>query len=121
MTHVVGTSPGESSPPSTELRHSAEIVVAAAEDLANEASVASEASRYLLAADRISTVLDSASASRERLLQASPAVTESSGQSRTLIEMIEADPSDDAYRLRLAKILFRALIWRPETFPQPPA
>jgi hypothetical protein len=53
---------------------------------------------------------------------ASPAVTEMSGRSRTLIEMIEMiedSSDDDAYRLRLAKLLLRALLWRPETFPLP--
>ncbi len=33
--------------------------------------------------------------------------------------MIATDPGDDAYRLRLAKLLFRALLWCPETFPAP--
>jgi predicted component of type VI protein secretion system len=120
MTPVDETSQSDSSPPSPELRHSADIVVAAAEALALESSEAREASRYLLAADRISTVLDSSAATRQRLLMASPAVTELSGQWRTLIEMIEAEPGDAAYRFRLAKLLFRALLWRPETFPTPP-
>jgi hypothetical protein len=121
MMPVDETSRSDSSPPSPELRQSADIVVAAAEALALEASEACEASRYLLAADRIATLLDSSVATRQRLLMASPAVTESSGRSRTLIEMIEAEPSDDDYRFRLAKLLFRALLWRPETFPTPPA
>ena len=51
---------------------------------------------------------------------ASPAVTETSGRVRTLVEMIEKDEADDTYRLRLAKLLLRALLWRPETFPLPP-
>jgi hypothetical protein len=104
-----------------DLRLAAIIVRDAAEALAEEARDASDAARYLLAADRISTVLDSPRSGRERFLLASPALTERSGRNRTLIEMIEAEPADDDYRLRLAKLLFRALLWRPETFPPPNA
>jgi hypothetical protein len=99
----------------------ARIVQKAAEALASESSEVAVISRYLLAADRISAVLDSPRPGRQRLLKASPALTERSGRSRTLIEMIEAEPDedDDETRFRLAKLLFRALIWNPETFPDP--
>jgi hypothetical protein len=96
----------------------AQIVQRAAELLAEESSEASDISRYLRAADRIAAVLDTPRPSRQRVLLSSPALTESSGRSRTLIEMIEAEPGDVAEKLRLAKLLFRALIWRPETFPE---
>lgn len=103
----------------TDLINAAEIVQAAAEALAEDVSEARDATRYLLAADRISIVLESPRSTRDCLLLASPALTEMSGRNRTLIEMIEAETSNDAYRLRLAKLLFRALIWRPESFPNP--
>lgn len=107
---------------SPELLLAASIVRDAAEELANEARESSESARYLFAADRLATLLESPQNDPTRLYQASPAVTEQSGRNRTLIEMIEAaEPDDDAYRLRLAKLLFRALIWRPETFPNAPA
>jgi hypothetical protein len=106
--------------PSPELRLAADTVLAAAEALAEETSEVAQASRYLGVAERISRELESPQANRQRLLMASPAVTEMSGCSRTLIEMIEAEPGDEAYRLRLAKLLLRALNWRSETFPMPP-
>ncbi len=115
MTPVLETSRRVIAP--QELLRAARIVRDAAEALAAETHMTSETSRYLLAADRIAAVLESPRPSRLRLLLTSPALTERSGQSRTLIEMIEAETSDDANRLRLAKLLFRALIWRPETFP----
>jgi len=108
-------------PASADLRLAAAIVQAAAEALATEATESREASRYLLAADRLSAALDSPRTNRHRVLRASPAVTEQSGRFRTLIEMIESEPGDDASRIRLAKLLFRALLWRPETFPFAPA
>jgi len=119
MTPVLAMSRTISTQLTSEVRVAAGIVQAAAEILAREASEARDVSRYLMAADRISTVLESPRASRQRLLLASPALTEMSGRNRTLIEMIEAEPGDDVHRLRLAKLLFRALIWRPETFPGP--
>jgi hypothetical protein len=105
------------------VRRAAQIVSEAAEALADEASEANDVSRYLLAADRLTAVLDSPRSGRRRLLMASPVVTESSGRTRTLVEMIEMiddEHADDAYRLRLAKILLRALPWHPEIFPAPP-
>ncbi len=104
---------------STELVLAASIVREAAEALADEVGETSESARYLFAADRLATALESLQVGRQRLLLASPAVTESSGRNRTLVEMIEADSGDDDTRLRLAKLLFRALLWRPETFPTP--
>jgi hypothetical protein len=106
---------------SAETRQAAEIVQAAAEALASEVSEAQEVARYLLAADRLATALESRQIGRERLLTASPAVIESSGNSRTLVEMIEAEPGDMATRLRIAKLLFRALVWLPDTFPLAPS
>ena len=98
----------------------AQIVQRAAEALAEESSEAHDVDRYLLVADRISAALDLARPSRQRILRTSPALIEKSGRTRTLIEMIEAETGDEAARLRLAKLLFRALIWQPETFPQSP-
>jgi hypothetical protein len=106
---------------SNEFRLAAEIVLTAAEALAVESSDNREASRYLLAADRLSAELDKPKVTHSRLLLASPAVTENSGRNRTLVEMIEAEPGDGASRLRIAKLLFRAIVWRPETFPDAPA
>ena len=104
-----------------DARTAAIIVRDAAGALAEEAREAADVARFLLAADRISAVLGSPQAGRQRFLLASPALTERSGRNRTLIEMIEAEPGDDDYRFRLAKLLFRALLWRPEAFPSPPA
>jgi hypothetical protein len=103
----------------TELLVAAQIVRDAAEVLADEARDASQSGRYLLAADRLNMQLGSLRVARRRLILASPALIERSGRTRSLVEMIEAELSDDDYRLRLAKLLFRALIWRPETFPMP--
>jgi hypothetical protein len=109
-------SPAHASP---ELLLAASIVRDAAEALADQAGEASESARYLFAADRLATALGSPQVGRQRLLLASPALTESSGRNRTLVEMIDAEPGDDADRLRLAKLLLRVLLWRPETFPTP--
>ena len=84
-----------------------------------KARLSRESARYRLAADRLARALESPRVGRSRLLLASPAVLERSGRSRTLVEMIEAEPDDDEARLRLAKLLLRALVWRPETFPYP--
>jgi hypothetical protein len=104
---------------SAESLTAARIVQSAAEALAQETSAMADISRFLFAADRIAAVLESPRPTRQRLLLSSPAVTERSGRSRSLIEMIEADPGDETSRFRLAKLLFRALLWRPETFPEP--
>jgi hypothetical protein len=50
---------------------------------------------------------------RSRILAASPRVQERGGRTRTLVEMIEAEPVDDSARYRLAMLLMRALIWDP--------
>ena len=102
---------------SSELRLASSIVLASAEALADDLSDAREASRFLLVADRLSALLESPTTPRQRFLEASPSLVEQSGRHRTLIEMVEADQGDYSDRLRLAKVLFRALIWRPETFP----
>ena len=120
MTPVLWTAPRTLEPASAGLRLASRIVRDAAKALAAEARETSEAARYLMVADRITKIVDSPRTSRQQLVLASPALTERSGRRRSLIEMIEEDPGDDGYRLRLAKILFRALIWRPETFPIPP-
>ena len=119
MTPVLASPRRSPAPISDELRRTAQIARDAAEALADEAYEVREGSRYLLAANRLTAVIDSPSIGRQRLLMASPAVTEMSGRSRTLIEMIENEPDDDSARLQLAKLLLRALIWRPETFPIP--
>jgi hypothetical protein len=97
----------------------ASIVRDAAEVLAEEALEASESARFRLSADRLTAAIGSPQVGRSRLLVASPALTERSGRNRTLVEMIEAEPGNDDDRLRLAKLLFRALVWRPETLPTP--
>jgi hypothetical protein len=119
MTPVLLTSQRTSTQASPALILSASLVRDAAEALAEEALESSEASRYHLVADRLNTALGSPRVDRRRLLMTSPALTERSGRTRTLVEMIEADECDDAYRFRLAKLLFRALPWQPETFPIP--
>jgi hypothetical protein len=119
MTPVLLTPRRAPSHASPELLLAASIVRDAAEALADEAREASESARYLLAAGRLESALGSPRVAGQRLLLASPALTDSAGRNRTLVEMIEEDPGDDADRLRLAKLLFRALIWRPETMPAP--
>ena len=121
MTPVLSTPRRVLASAGPDARPAAIIVRDAAEALAEEAREASDVARFLLAAVRISAVLGSPQAGRQRLLLASPALTDRSGCGRTLIEMIESEPGDDAHRFRLAKLLFRALLWRPETFPSPPA
>jgi len=91
----------------------------AAESLAESATSDRQAARYLLAVDRISAALESPHPTRSRILMASPAITEIAGRACTLIEMIQSEPGDDAARIRLTKLLLRALIWRPESFPYP--
>ena len=121
MTPVLLTPRRTFSQASPGLLLAAGIVRDAAEALADEARDASESARYIYAADRLATALGSPRVGRQRLLTASPALTERSGRNRSLVEMIEAEPDDDDHRPRLAKLLFRALLWRPETFPMPPA
>jgi hypothetical protein len=104
---------------SSRIRIAAAIARKAAEELAGVDLISPESARYLLAAERLARALESPEIGRSRLLQASPAVLEPSGRTRTLVEMIAAEPDDDEARLRLAKLLLRALIWRPETFPYP--
>jgi hypothetical protein len=120
MTPVSPSSSRPLSLASPELLLAAAIARDAAEEMAAEARDASDSARYLRLAERLTTLLGSDQVDRRRLLLASPAVTERSGANRTLLEMIEiAEPDDDAYRLRIARLLLRALAWRPETFPLP--
>jgi hypothetical protein len=121
MTPVLLTKQSTPTLASRELLHAASLVRDAAEALAEESREAAESTRYFFAADRLDMALGLLRVGRRRLILASPALTELSGRSRSLIEMIEADPGDDAARLQLAKLLLRALIWRPETFPFPPS
>ena len=102
-----------------DLQTAARIVCQAARELAEDTVELAEASRYLLAADRLAQTLAASPPTFRDILLSSPALTELSGRSRTLVEMIEAETGDEVSRLRLAKLLFRALIWRPETFPYP--
>jgi hypothetical protein len=119
MTPVLDAPKGTLAPCPTELRIAAAIARDAAEELAGMDLISPESGRYLLAAERLARALESPEVTRSRLLKASPAVLERSGRTRTLVEMIAAEPDDDEARLRLARLLLRALIWRPETFPSP--
>ena len=97
----------------------ARIVRDAADSLGSEVEDLTESARYFLAADRIAAALRPVRFDRRRLLGASPALVERSGRTRTLVEMIEAEPEDATARFRLARLLFRALLWEPEMFPIP--
>ncbi len=119
MTPAPLTSRRPASPASDSLIHAAQIVRDAADSLGSEVEDLTESARYFLAADRIAAALRPARVDRRRLLGASPALVERSGRTRTLVEMIEAEPEDDAAQFRLARLLFRALLWEPETFPIP--
>ncbi len=121
MTPVLLTLPRTSTPACSDLLLAAGIVRDAAQALAEEALDSFDAARYHSLANRLARVLESPRAGRQRLLLTSPALTERSGRNRTLIDMLEDDPGDAAARLRLAKLLLRALVWRPETFPMPSA
>ena len=50
---------------------------------------------------------------RAEILGGSPYVIERSGRARTIVEMIEHEAGDDEWRLRLSKLLLRALVWEP--------
>jgi len=104
---------------SPELILAAWIVRDAAEAVSEQHSLSYDTSRFVFLADRLGDMLRSVQVVRSRLLRISPALTERSGRNRTLIEMIEAHPGDDEARLRLARLLLRALVWRPETLPRP--
>ena len=121
MTPVSLTPNPASAPASAELVHSAGVVRDAARFLAEQSADGPESARFRHVADRLASALDSTRLGRLRLLTTSPALTERSGRNRTLIEMIAEEPGDDEARLRLAKLLLRALNWRPETLPMPPA
>jgi hypothetical protein len=90
----------------------AALVHDAALTLAEDADVAADRGRYLGVAVRLGMVLDVRS-TRAQILMASPYVVERSGRVRTLVEMIEDEPGDDASRLRLVTLLLRALTWSP--------
>jgi hypothetical protein len=119
MTPAIVAPRGPLTTASVGLRRAAAIARDAAGSLAGERVPSREGARYLLAADRLSQALELPQISRYRLQMASPAVLEASGRTRTLLDMIEAEPDDDEARLRLAKLLLRALLWQPETFPYP--
>jgi hypothetical protein len=119
MTPVSSTPQRAFANASPELLLAANIVRDAADELAEATLDASESARYRVAADRLAAVLGSPRVGRLRLLGASPALTERSGRNRTLVEMIGEDPGEIDARVRLAKLLLRALRWRPETMPQP--
>jgi hypothetical protein len=119
MRPVLDTPDGALTSRSSEFRIAAGIAREAAEELAGVDLLSPESARYLLAAERFARALESPGVSRSRLLKASPAVLERSGRTRTLVEMIAAEPDDDEARLRLAKLLLRALVWLPDTFPYP--
>jgi hypothetical protein len=121
MTPVSLTPRRTFSPASPELIHSAGIVRDAAQALAEERFDTPESARFRHVADRLTSALNSSRRGQGGLLMISPAVTERSGRNRTLLEMIAEDPGDDETRFRLAKLLLRALSWRPETLPMPPA
>jgi hypothetical protein len=120
MTPVLLTKQSAPALASRELLLAASIVRDAAEALAEESREAAESARYFFAADRLDMALGLLRVGRRRLILASPALKERSGRTRSLVEMIEAETGDDDARFKLAKLLFRALIWRPETFPFPP-
>jgi hypothetical protein len=101
----------------SDLILAATIVRDAADSIANDETDPQAVASYLRAADRLDEALNSPEISPRRILRASPALTERSGRVRTLVEMIEAEPVEDHARLRLAKLLFRSLIWHPESFP----
>jgi hypothetical protein len=88
----------------------AALVHDAALTLALDASDAAQCQRYLGVAARLGLTLEEQPC-RPAILAASPRVVERSGRVRTLVEMIEDQPGDDASRSRLVMLLLRALIW----------
>jgi hypothetical protein len=90
----------------------ADLVHDAALELAGRAGDASDRDRYLEVAVRMGIALE-ARTTRAIILAASPSLVERSGRVRSLVEMIEDEPGDDASRFRTAKLLMRALIWDP--------
>ncbi len=80
MTPVLLTSRRIPAHASAELILAASIVRDAAEFLAEETPGFSEAARYFLAADRLTTVLGSPRVGRRRLLLTSPALVERPGR-----------------------------------------
>ncbi len=116
MPPIASTRCSPSTGPSS-IRLAAIVALEANEVLASETTEPLRAVWYRQAADRLSAALEDPEATRQRLLSASPALVELSGRARTLLEMIEDDPGDDQTRLRLAKILLRALSWRTEPRP----
>jgi hypothetical protein len=99
-------------PPRTGDTTSADLVHDAALELAGRAGDASDRDRYLEVAVRLGVALE-ARTTRAIVLEASPHLVERSGRVRSLVEMIEDEPGDEASRFRTAQILMRALIWDP--------
>ena len=97
--------------PDDAIRHAARLVLEAARSLAEDAG-GGDVARFGSAARRLSAVLE-AGPGRAEILAASPYVIGRSGRARTIVEMIEHEAGDDESRLRLAKLLMRALVWEP--------
>jgi hypothetical protein len=97
--------------PHDGIRHAARLVLEAARSLAEDAA-GGDAARFGPVARQLSDVLGDG-AGRAEILAGSPYVVERSGRARTIVEMIEHVAGDDESRLRLARLLMRALIWEP--------
>jgi hypothetical protein len=97
--------------PDDPLRDAARLVIQAARSLA-EGATGPDAAWYGSAARDLSAGL-AGGPGRAEILAASPYVIERSGRPRTIVEMIEHEAGGDEARLRLARLLLRALAWEP--------
>jgi hypothetical protein len=89
----------------------ARLIVMAARSLANDHTVTVDASLCRAAAASLAGALARPLVHRADILAASPFVVERSGRSKTLVEMIENEDGDDAAKIRLARLLLRAIDW----------
>jgi hypothetical protein len=99
-------------PPSHDpCRLAAGQIIVAANSLIGDPTIVIDRCRCRAIARALAGALANPHARRADILAASPFVIERSGRDKTLVEMIEEDESEGAAKLRLARLLLRAIEW----------
>jgi hypothetical protein len=90
----------------------ARLIITAARSLCSDSTVFIADDRCRAVAEALTRALAVPHARRADILDASPSIFDPSGRIKTLVEMIEEEDGDDAAKLRLARLLLRAIEWR---------
>jgi hypothetical protein len=90
----------------------ASLIIEAARSLIDDTAVVVDRGHCRAVAQALASSLARGDACRADILAVSPSIVERSGRVKTLVEMVEEDGGDRAARLRLARLLLRAIDWR---------